>query len=64
MYQFLHNSNWKSQHITIWQIPKYLMDNLNDQNKREIVSLATERSTKIHFENNWCKVDEEVLITN
>ena len=41
LYQFLHYYNWKRQHTTTWQIPKHVMDNLNDQNIRKIVSLAT-----------------------
>ena len=64
LHQFLHYYNWKRQHTTIWQIPKYVIDNFNDQNIREIVCLATERSRKKHLEYSWYKVDKKVLITN
>ena len=61
---FYQNYDWKRQHVTTWLIPKYVMDIFNDQNIREIVSLASDRSRKRHLENSWCKFDKEALITN
>ena len=45
--------NWMRQHFTNWQSPKYLVDNFNNQNIREIVSFATEKSMKKYYEQSW-----------
>ena len=64
LFNFLHYYNCKREHTTTGQIPKYVLDNFNNEKIREIVMITTEKSRKKHLENSQYKVDEEVMITN
>ena len=64
LFNFLHYYNCKREHTTTGKIPKYVLDNFNNEKLREIVMITSEKSRKKHLENSQYKVDEEVMITN
>ena len=46
LFKFLHYYNCKRDHTTTGQIPKYVLDNFNNEKIREIVMITTEKSRK------------------
>ena len=60
LFYFLHYYNCKREHTTTGKIPKYVLDNFNNEKIREIVLITIEK----HLENSQYKVDEDVMITN
>ena len=52
LFNFLHFYNCKRKHTKTGQIPKYVLDNFNNEKIREIVMITTEKSRKKHLENS------------
>ena len=46
LFNFLHYYNCKRDHTTTGKIPKYVLDNFNNEKIREIVMITTENSRK------------------
>ena len=59
LFKFLHFYNCKKEHTKTGQIPKYVLDNFNNEKIREIVMITTE-----NLENSQYKIDEKGMITN
>ena len=58
LFNFLHYYNCKIAHTTTGQIPKYVLDNFNNENIREIVMITTEKSRK-NLENCQYKMKKQ-----